>query len=57
MDGTEILKVYGPLGMGWFVALYLGRHILTRHDKQIDASVLLATALEKLKDEIRELRK
>ena len=28
MELTEILKVYGPLGLGWLGFIYLGRWVL-----------------------------
>lgn len=57
METVDILKLYGPLGMGWAAAIYLGRFILTRYDADINAKSSLASALEKLTEAIREVRK
>lgn len=56
MEVSEILKVYGPLGMGWVVAIYLGRFILARYDKDLETKLTLAQALIELTEHVRELR-
>ena len=50
MDPTigEFLKLYGPLGIGWILAGYMGKFILDRYTADIDAKVKLATALDGL---------
>lgn len=44
----ELLKTYGPLGLGWIVAMYLGKFILDRYNADIDARIKLAIALDNL---------
>jgi len=56
MELAEILKVYGPLGLGWIVALYLGRFILARYDKDLETKLTLAQALQDLTEHIRGRR-
>jgi hypothetical protein len=53
----EIVKVYGPLGLGWVVAAYLIWFVISRYDKAIEANVKLATALEGLTQTIKDLRR
>lgn len=48
MEILDIVKVYGPLGIGWIVAGYLIKFILGRYDSDIDARVKLASALDNL---------
>lgn len=48
MEWTDLLKVYGPLAIGWLVAAYLIKFILDRYSADIDARVKLAAALENL---------
>lgn len=46
----EILKVYGPLSLGWLVAVYLLKYILDHMANQaradVEAKIKLATSLE-----------
>lgn len=44
----DVLKVYGPLALGWVIAAYLGKFILDRYQQDIDSRVKLATALDGL---------
>ena len=48
MELSELLKVYGPLGIGWLVAGYLMKFILDRYTFDIEARIKLAEALNKL---------
>lgn len=50
----EIVKVYGPLGIGWVLAAYLIWFIINRYDKRIESDLALARALEGLTQIIRE---
>ena len=50
----EFLKLYGPLGLGWIVAGYLGKVFLDRNKEDIDSRVKLAVALETLTTWIKE---
>lgn len=50
----DIVKVYGPLGIGWVLAAYLIWFIVNRYDKQIESNIKLATALEGLTQIIKE---
>ena len=54
MDFTDILKIYGPLAIGWIVAGYLIKFIMDRYDKDIDSRSKLATALQELSNAIKE---
>lgn len=44
----EIVKVYGPLGLGWIVAGYLLKFVLDRYNADIEGRTKLATALDAL---------
>ena len=44
----DIVKIYGPLSLGWVVAAYLLKFILDRYKDDIEARVNLATALDAL---------
>lgn len=44
----DIVRVYGPLALGWVVAAYLLKFILDRYQADIDARVKLATAIDSL---------
>ena len=44
----DLLKVYGPLAIGWVLAGYLGKFVLDRYNSDIDARIKLATALDQL---------
>lgn len=57
METSDILKIYGPMALGWIAAAYLGRFVLTRYDRDIEAKSALASALEKLTDTIKEFHK
>lgn len=45
---ADIVRVYGPLALGWVVAAYLLKFILDRYQADIDARVRLATAIDSL---------
>lgn len=55
MEFIELVKVYGPLGLGWVVALWLIKFILDRYQTDIDSRVKLATALDGLTRVIENL--
>ena len=57
MEFTEILKLYGPLALGWIVAAYLGKFILDRYDVDIKSRTDLAVALAALAAAVREVTK
>lgn len=44
----ELVKVYGPLGIGWIIAAYLLKFILDRYNADIESRSKLATALDAL---------
>ena len=48
MELLDVIKVYGPLGIGWVVALYLLKFVLERYDRDIEARTKLATSLDGL---------
>ena len=56
MEFAELLKVYGPMGIGWIIAGYLGQFILKRYDADIDAKTKLALALQSLAESIKGRR-
>ena len=53
MEIADILKIYGPMAIGWIIAGYLGQFILKRYDADIDAKTKLALALQSLADAIK----
>ena len=48
MEVLDIVKVYGPMGIGWLVAAYLLKFVLDRYNADIEARVKLAAALDNL---------
>ena len=54
MEMTDILKIYGPMAIGWVVAGYLIKFIMDRYDRDIDSRAKLASALEGLITAIKE---
>ena len=54
MEMTDILKIYGPMAIGWIVAGYLIKFIMDRYDKDIESRANLATALEGLANAIKD---
>ena len=55
MDLMDLVKIGGPLGIGWIVAGYLIKFILDKYSADIDAKVKIATALEGLTKIIERL--
>ena len=55
MEFVDLVKVYGPLALGWVIAGYLLKFILDRYQTDIDARVKLATALDGLQRVIEDL--
>jgi len=53
MEYVEILKLYGPMAIGWIIAAYLGQFILKRYDADIEAKTKLALALQSLADSVK----
>lgn len=53
----DLIKVYGPLALGWVVALWLIKFILDRYQADIEGRVKLATALDGLTRVIDSLGK
>lgn len=53
MEYAEILKVYGPMAIGWIIAAYLGKFILQRYDADIEAKTKLALALQALAESVK----
>ena len=57
MELTDILKLYGPLAIGWIVSAYLAKFILDRYDADIKSRTDLAVAMQQLAEAIREVRR
>ncbi|CAB4198901.1 hypothetical protein UFOVP1326_4 [uncultured Caudovirales phage] len=57
MDITDILKLYGPLSIGWIAAAYLAKFVLDRYDADIKSRTDLAVALQQLAEAVREARR
>ena len=55
METLDLIKVYGPLGLGWVAALYLLKFILDRYNADIEAKVNLAKALDGLTKVIEDI--
>ena len=51
----ELVKLWGPLSLGWVAAAYMAWFIMTRYDKDIDSRVSLATAINSLKEAVERL--
>lgn len=45
---TDFLKIYGPMAIGWVLAVYLIKFVLDRYQADIEARVSLANALDGL---------
>lgn len=54
MEWADLIKVYGPLAIGWAIAGYLGKFILDRYQQDIDSRVALSRAIENLTNIIKE---
>ncbi len=48
MEWAEILKLYGPQAIPWIALAYFGKWHLDRLDRDLDARVKMASALEAL---------
>ena len=46
MEWTEILKMYGPQAIPWIALAYFGKWHLNRQDKDLDARVKMAIAID-----------
>ena len=44
----DLVRVYGPLALGWGVAAYLLKFVLDRYQADIDGRAKLASALDGL---------
>jgi len=53
-DFTELVKIWGPLSLGWVVAGYLIKFIMDRYDRDIASRTELANALTQLSDTIKD---
>lgn len=51
----ELVKLWGPLSLGWVAAVYMAWFIMTRYDKDIESRVALATAINSLKEAVERL--
>lgn len=51
MDGNawlELVKLWGPLSLGWVAAAYMGKFIMDRYDRDIDSRVKMAASIDAL---------
>ncbi len=48
MEWAEILKLYGPQAIPWIALAYFGKWHLDRLDRDLDARIKMASALEAL---------
>ncbi len=51
---VELVKLWGPLSLGWIAAAYMGKFILDRYDRDIQAKVELAAAINQLTKMVEE---
>lgn len=54
IDLLGLLKSYGPQAIPWIALAYLAKWHLDRLDRDLDARIKLATALESLTQVIKE---
>jgi len=57
MELMELVKVYGPLSLGWVGFAYMGKFILDRYDKDLESRVQLSNALNALTKAIESSQK
>ena len=48
MEFMDLVKVYGPLSLGWVGFAYMGKFVLDRYQADIDSRVKLAEAISNL---------
>ncbi len=53
----DVIKLYGPLAIGWLVAGYLIKFIMDRYDRDIESRSKLASALEQLSNAVKDASK
>ena len=54
MEWAEVLKMYGPQAIPWLALAWVGRWLMERMDRDLEARVKLAVALEGLSAVIKE---
>lgn len=54
MEYGEILKTFGPQAIPWLALAYVGRWLMERMDRDLEARVKMAVALEGLAAVIKE---
>ncbi len=57
MEWVEVLKLYGPQAIPWLALAYFGKWHLDRVDRDLDALVKLAIALNGLTKVIEDMKK
>ena len=45
---SDVIKLWGPLSLGWVLALYLLKFVLDRYKDDIDSRIKLAMSLDNL---------
>jgi hypothetical protein len=45
---VDLVKIYGPLSLGWVAAFYMLKFVLDRYAADIDARVKMANAIDSL---------
>ena len=54
MEWSEVLKLYGPMALGWICFGFLGKWHLDRYDKLVDILVRNALVIEALTNAIKD---
>ena len=57
MEFTDLIKIYGPMALGWVGFAYLGKFILDRYQADIDSRTNLAIALNNLAIAVKDIGK
>ena len=52
----DLMKIWGPLSIGWVAAIYMGKFIMDRYDKDIESRSKLASALDALTSKIEDVK-
>ena len=53
LDFTSLVTIYGPLGLGWPLSLYLLNFILSRVERDVERNVQFANTMRELSELIK----